>query len=188
LAGNRREAIAGGADALQLREKNLDSAEFLTRARQLTQLCRQNNILCIINDRPDIALAAMRRRPPRPGRLPPSKPAKSSATKNRRHQHHTLPRPNKPSSTAPTTSASPHLQKRNKNPPILRPRLRPPNRTEIKIPAVAIAGINATNVDEVLSTGIKAIAVTAAVIGCENGAISSRHLKEMLTKTGSMGI
>ena len=51
-------ALQGGADALQLREKELPAGELLRRARQLTQLCREHHALCIINDRPDIALLA----------------------------------------------------------------------------------------------------------------------------------
>src|SRR2546423_2494403 len=50
------QAIVGGADCLQLREKNLDGAEFLSRARQFVQLCGRHKVLSIINDRPDIAL------------------------------------------------------------------------------------------------------------------------------------
>src|SRR5439155_23007319 len=50
------QAIVGGADCLQLREKNLDGAEFLGRAREFVELCRRHKVLSIINDRPDIAL------------------------------------------------------------------------------------------------------------------------------------
>ncbi|MGB9624976.1 MAG: thiamine phosphate synthase [Phycisphaerae bacterium] len=53
-----RDAIAGGADCLQLREKDLDDAELLTRAKQLADLCHRHGVLCIINDRPDIARLA----------------------------------------------------------------------------------------------------------------------------------
>ena len=49
-------ALKGGADCIQLREKDLEGAELLARARQLIALCRRYNALCIINDRPDIAL------------------------------------------------------------------------------------------------------------------------------------
>src|SRR5262249_1622173 len=42
-----QEAIEGGADCLQLREKSLDSGELLSRARRLVALCRQHNVLCI---------------------------------------------------------------------------------------------------------------------------------------------
>jgi thiamine-phosphate pyrophosphorylase len=52
----------------------------------------------------------------------------------------------------------------------------------IKIPAVAIAGITEQNVDEVLATGIKAIAVTAAVAGCDEPRAAAQRLKEKLMK------
>ncbi len=53
-----RDVIAGGADCVQLREKDLDDAELLDRARRLAALCRRHGVLCIINDRPDIAVLA----------------------------------------------------------------------------------------------------------------------------------
>ncbi|MGH7131955.1 MAG: thiamine phosphate synthase [Phycisphaerales bacterium] len=53
-----RRAIAGGADCLQLREKDLDSAELLRRADQLIALARPHGVSVIVNDRADIALAA----------------------------------------------------------------------------------------------------------------------------------
>ena len=56
------EAIAGGADALQLREKQLEGAELLRRARWLVDLAKASGAAhrpaIIINDRPDIALLA----------------------------------------------------------------------------------------------------------------------------------
>ena len=51
---------------------------------------------------------------------------------------------------------------------------------EIRIPAVAIAGITEENVDEVLATGIRVIAVTAAVCGCEDVEAAARRLKERI--------
>jgi thiamine-phosphate pyrophosphorylase len=51
-------AIAGGADCIQLREKDLDGGELLSRARRLGELCRKHGVLFIVNDRPDIALLA----------------------------------------------------------------------------------------------------------------------------------
>ncbi|MEA2734342.1 MAG: thiamine-phosphate pyrophosphorylase, partial [Humisphaera sp.] len=52
------QAILGGADCLQLREKNLESGELLSRARELVAICKSNGAISIINDRPDIALLA----------------------------------------------------------------------------------------------------------------------------------
>jgi len=50
-----RAAVAGGAGCLQLREKGLDDAELLARARKLAAICRESGTLFVVNDRPDIA-------------------------------------------------------------------------------------------------------------------------------------
>jgi thiamine-phosphate pyrophosphorylase len=47
-------------------------------------------------------------------------------------------------------------------------------------PAIAIAGITEDNVDQVLATGIKAIAVTAAVVGCDDPRAAAERLKKKL--------
>jgi thiamine-phosphate pyrophosphorylase len=52
------DALAGGADCLQLREKELADAELLQRAERLAALCRECGAASVINDRPDIALLA----------------------------------------------------------------------------------------------------------------------------------
>jgi thiamine-phosphate pyrophosphorylase len=52
------EALAGGADCIQLREKGLDDSELLSRALRLGELCRRRGVLFIVNDRPDIAVLA----------------------------------------------------------------------------------------------------------------------------------
>jgi thiamine-phosphate pyrophosphorylase len=52
-----RAALDGGADCLQLREKRLDDAELLSRARKLIHSAKGRADV-IVNDRADIALAA----------------------------------------------------------------------------------------------------------------------------------
>ena len=49
------QAIAGGADVLQLREKTLNDRELIARAEQLRTLTLRNDVLMVVNDRPDIA-------------------------------------------------------------------------------------------------------------------------------------
>ena len=59
-------AISGGADCVQLREKNLEGGELLERARGLVSIARlhgrpeyaDGGVAVIINDRPDVALIA----------------------------------------------------------------------------------------------------------------------------------
>ncbi len=53
-----REAVAGGVSAVQLREKDSSSREFLSLARELLVFLRPRGIPLIINDRVDIALAS----------------------------------------------------------------------------------------------------------------------------------
>jgi len=49
------EALAGGADAIQLREKGLPDRELLSRAREVRILTAQAKARFILNDRPDLA-------------------------------------------------------------------------------------------------------------------------------------
>ena len=53
-----KDVLAGGADIIQLREKKMDSGEYATLATKMAQLCRAEGKLFIVNDRPDIAVAA----------------------------------------------------------------------------------------------------------------------------------
>ncbi len=53
-----RELALGGVDVVQLREKNLADEELLSRARWLRRTAREYGMLCIINDRPDVAILA----------------------------------------------------------------------------------------------------------------------------------
>ncbi len=51
------QALQGGVDILQLREKTLSSKEFYTLACKLKEVCAQFDVPFLINDRLDIALA-----------------------------------------------------------------------------------------------------------------------------------
>lgn len=52
------DILAGGAQAIQLREKHVDDRELLERATRLRSICDRHGALLIINDRADIAGAA----------------------------------------------------------------------------------------------------------------------------------
>jgi thiamine-phosphate pyrophosphorylase len=51
------QAIHGGANVIQLRDKLTSKRELLPVARQLKDLCAEHNVLFIINDHLDVALA-----------------------------------------------------------------------------------------------------------------------------------
>ena len=51
------EAIKGGVTFVQLREKNLDEEHFLKEAGEIKELCKRYNVPFVINDNVDIAAA-----------------------------------------------------------------------------------------------------------------------------------
>jgi thiamine-phosphate pyrophosphorylase len=53
-----REALAGGVDVLQLREKGATDDEILASAATFHELCMEHGALFVLNDRPDLALQA----------------------------------------------------------------------------------------------------------------------------------
>jgi thiamine-phosphate pyrophosphorylase len=177
-------AIEGGADCLQLREKNLDGSEFLRRALLFTELCRKHNIISIINDRPDIALL--------------------SGADGVHVGQQDLPAPEvrKLIGAGRILGVSTHNLAQAKQAildgadyigvgPLFKSPTKPRDfvagpefarqvAQHIKISAVAIAGITETNVDEVLSTGLSAIAVTAAVTSADDPRAAAARLKSKL--------
>lgn len=50
-------AVRAGVKIIQYREKDLNTREMTDEAKKIGQLCRENSVLFIINDRVDIALA-----------------------------------------------------------------------------------------------------------------------------------
>jgi thiamine-phosphate pyrophosphorylase len=180
------EALLGGADCLQLREKNLESGELLNRAQQLVKLCHEHSALCIINDRADIAVlakadgvhvgqddlpAAAARKIVGPDMLVgvSTHNIEQAKTAVREGADYIGVGPFFKSPTKPRDFiAGPDYAKQVAE--------------QVKIPAIAIAGITEENVDEVLATGIRAIAVTAAVTGCDDPRAGARRLKDKLVK------
>lgn len=53
-----RQAIAGGADTIQFRQKGGSTREMIDIARRMKSLCEKAGVSFIVNDRLDIALAA----------------------------------------------------------------------------------------------------------------------------------
>lgn len=179
-------AIAGGADCLQLREKELEGGEFLRRARQLVDLCRRHDTLCIINDRPDIAiLSGADGVHVGQGDLPAAEARKligghmilGVSTHNLEQARRAV------TDGADYIGVGPVFRSATKTRDFL-PGLDYARQVaeSMRIPAVAIAGITGQNVDEVLATGIRAVAVTAAVVGAEDPRDAARSLKEKLMK------
>ena len=58
LAAFVAACIKGGVDVVQLREKHLEARALLARARVVAEVCRRHGVPFVLNDRPDLALAA----------------------------------------------------------------------------------------------------------------------------------
>jgi thiamine-phosphate pyrophosphorylase len=179
------QAISGGADCLQLREKDLESGELLNRATQFVRLCRRHNVISIINDRPDIALLS--------GAdgvhvgqadLPADEVRKLLGTRKIVGvSTHNLDQARQALlDGADYIGVGPVFKSGTKSRDFL-PGLDYARQAADwgRIPAVAIAGITGENVDEVLASGIRAIAVTAAVVGCDDPRAAAMALKEKLS-------
>jgi thiamine-phosphate pyrophosphorylase len=180
-----QQAILGGADCLQLREKELDGGELLGRARQFVELCRKHNVISIINDRPDIALLSgadgvhvgQQDLPARDVRqlIGPDKLLGVST--------HNLDQ-----ARAAVMNGADYIGIGPIFPSTTKPRDFLPGpefarqvAESIRIPAIAIAGITVDNVDEVLESGIRAVAVGSGVLSAENARAAAAALKRQLT-------
>lgn len=175
------QAILGGADCLQLREKNIDSAELLRRARQLVQLCRKHNVLSIINDRVDVAVLAdangvhvgQEDLPVVDVRKLVGLNKIVGVSTHRIDQAHQAV-----ADGADYIGVGPMFRSSTKTRDILPGPVYAREVAEsIGIPAVAIAGITVENVDEVLAAGVSRIAVTQAVIAAKDVREAARRLK-----------
>ena len=50
-----QEAVLGGVDIFQMREKHKTYAELIELGKELASLCKENNVIFIVNDNPELA-------------------------------------------------------------------------------------------------------------------------------------
>jgi thiamine-phosphate pyrophosphorylase len=179
-----RRAIEGGADMIQLREKETGDGKFLELARELRELTRNADVLFVVNDRADIAAAAgadgvhlgaddlpvtAARRILGPGAL-------VGATA---HDMEELTRAVEAGADylgvgpAFATETKPHEPVRG--PGWIREAV-----GEAGIPCFAIGGITAANINEVVETGADRVAVCSGVINSENVVNAAKTIRFQL--------
>ncbi|HUB27070.1 MAG TPA: thiamine phosphate synthase [Tepidisphaeraceae bacterium] len=177
-----KAAIAGGADCIQLREKTLEGGELLRRARALVAECHRSGVLCIINDRPDVAalsgadgvhvgqgdLPAVEAR-----KIVGSRAIVGVSTHNVQQARQAVLDGADYIGIGPIFRSSTKPRDFVAGPGVAREVA-----AAVKIPVVAIAGITASNVDEVWSAGVSAIAVTAAVLDDDDVRAAAARLAE----------
>ncbi len=183
-----KACIAGGADCLQLRAKDMQDDGLFAIACEFVKMCRDAGVPGIINDRVDIAVASgadgvhlgqndvpvgqarkLQLGPLIIGKSTHS-PAQLTAAIAEMPTYVSLgpvfPTPTKPNAEAVTL----HYVKQAL--PIL---------SDTGIGHVAIGGITADNIDSVLSAGAKTIAVSSAVTNSPDPTAACRNLKKKIT-------
>jgi thiamine-phosphate pyrophosphorylase len=179
-----RAVIAGGADCMQLREKNLEGGELLDRAGRLVEVCRAAGVVCIINDRPDVAMmAGADGVHVGQGDLPALTVRKLVGLKMVVGvSTHNLPQARQAVLDGADYVGIGPVYRSSTKPRMFIAGLEAAREVAagVKIPAVGIAGINHANVDDVLATGVQAVAVTAAVLDCDDVEDATKRLKEKI--------
>jgi thiamine-phosphate pyrophosphorylase len=179
-----QQAIDGGADILQLREKSLCDRELLVRANRLRELTRDRGVLLIINDRPDIARlagadgvhvgqcdlpVAQARRIVGPNALI------GTST-------HSLDEARRASEQGPDyIAAGPMFASPTKpDVPVQGRRLLVEVAAISAVPVVAVGGITPQNVSALCLAGLGGVAVCQSVVGAEDPGAAARALSRQL--------
>ena len=179
-------AIRGGADCLQLREKDIPASEFLIRANRFCKLCAAHEVVSIINDRPDIALLSYADGVHLGQEDLPAWQARRLLGMNRIigvSTHHIQQAEKAVLDSADYIGVGPVFRSSTKTRDFVAGLEYAQQAAKISIPSVAIAGITLENVDQVLATGIKAVAVTSCVVGSNDIESAARMLKQKLNGT-----
>ena len=176
-------AIRGGAAIVQLREKRLEGDALLALARRFTELCRRMGAVSIINDRPDIALAAgadgvhVGQRDLAAGRaralLGPGKILGVSA-----HSPEEALRAQAAGADYLGVGAAFVTGSKTDARPIPRETIRAVT-AAVDIPAVAIGGVNLENILELEGLGLAGVAVISGIFGQEDPEEAARKLKAL---------
>jgi thiamine-phosphate pyrophosphorylase len=179
-----RAAIAGGAEAIQIREKGICDAEFLAKAAELRELTDETGRILIVNDRPDIAAIvgadglhlgqgdlpiAEARRLLRPGAIV----GRSTHTIDQAHSA--------VNEGADYVSVGPMFATATKDAgPIAGPRLLAKVSAEIALPIVPIGGITADNVAQLVAAGARRVAVSSAICTAADPKSAAEAIKAKL--------
>jgi thiamine-phosphate pyrophosphorylase len=178
-------AIAGGADAIQFRQKQGSTREMIETACRMKELCARAGVIFIINDRVDIAIASdadgvhlgqddfmipLARRLLGDGRIIGGSAGNINEAMKcvKEGADYIGFGPVYPTRSKDDAGPATGIM-------IIRQMIK-----EISIPVIAIGGVNSGNVSEIIGAGAHGIAVISAVCCMENPGEAARNLKEEL--------
>ncbi len=175
------DVIKQGVALVQLRSKHTDTRIFLNTALQLSKILTGLNIPFIINDRVDIALACkadgvhlgQKDIPPHIAREILGEEKIIGVTTANLEQAKEAE-----SKGADYLGVGPVFPTESKQKPLSPIGIKQLSliRKQIKIPILAIGGINPQNAAEVMSTGVEGIAVISAVLKAEDPQTATKKL------------
>ncbi len=185
LRDTARAAIAGGADAIQLREKDIPDDQFLAMACELRELADETNRLLIINDRPDIAAivgadgvhlgqndlpVAEARRLLRPGAIV------GRSTHNIQQARAAV------TEGADYIGVGPMFETPTKDAgPIAGVKFLKQVLAEVSIPVVPIGGITTANIAKLVAAGAQRVAICSGVCNSPDPRAAAADIKKRLT-------
>lgn len=178
------EATDAGASVIQLREKDLPTRLWVEEAQKVREVTHRRGIPLIVNDRIDIALAidadgvhlgqedmplALARK------IAPSLIIGYSVST----VEEALEAEREGADYLGAGTVFPTSTKKDAGEPIGLERLREIKKA-VNIPVVAIGGINLSNLEEVLATGVDGVAVVSAIVGAESVKEATRSFRQKI--------
>ncbi len=168
-----KAAVRGGVKIVQYREKYASTKLMIEEARQIRKICKKNKVLFLINDRIDVALAVDADGVHLGKDDMPYEFARRLLGKNKIigiSAHIVNEALHNQEIGANYTSISPIYSTRTKKDAEAPIGLTPIKQLtkKLKIPLVAIGGINESNIDKVLQADAKNVAMISAVVAKGN--------------------
>jgi len=189
------QALVAGVQAIQLREKDLDTIDVYRLGERLLSLTRQAGAALIVNDRVDVAMAlgadgvhlTRKSLPPKEARrLVGSKTLVGISCHGLADVREAV------EGGVDFVVLGPIYETPSKAPygAPLTPAILPQARAICSVPILAIGGVNATRVPDVVNAGADGAAVISAVLAAPDPAAATRDLLEAVAAaraTGQLG-
>ena len=178
-----RAVLDGGADCVQLREKQLDDGELLALAGRVRELTRQAGALFVMNDRPDLAVLAHA-----DGVHVGDKDLPIAAVRRIvgadlivGRSTHTIEEARQAARDgADYVAVGPMYPTTTKVRPVMGPGLLRAATAEITRPVVAIGGITVERLPELVDSGGRCVAVSSRIISSDDPRAEARAFSAFL--------
>jgi thiamine-phosphate pyrophosphorylase len=187
LAGAVEQALAGGVDWVQLRDKSGSAAAMWAQGRALLQLARAANAALSINDRLDVALALKADGVHLAGQSLPVAPTVELA-----HGRVLVGRSvhGLEEAVQAARDGADYLTFGHVFPSTSKPGLPPRGLAQLSevveavdVPVLAIGGITLANLDSVLATGCAGIAVISAILSATSPQHAAQSLRQAMDRS-----